>query len=294
MPNTHTELVAQLNAISNAQPFTVSWYFKNLKTGEEADRAGDVVTPSASSRKIAYLMAALREVHAGRMDLAEKVTVTAELQEGAVSGVLYFMTPGLTFPLRDALMQMIITSDNTCTTLVGERITLPVLNEFIQSVGMKGTLVRHIVPPRDMPHDADFDFVGQTTPNDQGRLLQMILDGSTDTAAATRLGVTPELCRLALQILCWQRLRNSIPALLPTNTQVANKTGTGKNGLMDAGIVYRDGKADFIITTSTHHVPWTLADGMPGHQAAAHAMARLARACWDHMSANQPAQKASP
>src|SRR4051794_4325949 len=108
----HEQLVAQLDAICDEQPFTTSWHFRNLKSGAMAERAGAVPTPSASTRKVVYLMAALREVHAGRMDLREPVVVDAALMQGPVSGVMCFMTPGLTFPLRDAIVQMIITSDN--------------------------------------------------------------------------------------------------------------------------------------------------------------------------------------
>jgi beta-lactamase class A len=277
----HQDLVARLNAICDAQPFITSWHYRNLLTGDRANRAGSVPTPSASTRKIAYLMAALREVHAGRLDLHEPVVLTEELTRGAVSGVMYFMTPGLTFPMRDALVQMIITSDNTCTSLVGDRITIPGLNAFCALAGMTGTVIRHVVPPRDMPVESNFDFVAQTTPNDQAHLLQQILDGSTQQAVADRLGVTPELCRMALQFLGWQRYRNSIPALLPGDAHVANKTGTGRNGQMDAGIVYRDGKPLFILAAYTHKVPRALPDGMPGHAVSNNTIALLARACWE-------------
>jgi beta-lactamase class A len=277
----HEELVARLNAICDEQSFITSWHFRNLLTGDRANRAGSVPTPSASTRKIAYLMAALREVHAGRMDLAEPVVITEELQKGVVSGVMYFMTPGLVFPMRDALVQMIITSDNTCTSIVGDRITVAGLNAFCASAGMTGTLIRHVVPPRDLPVDANFDFVAQTTPDDQAHLLQAILDGSMQPAAAERLGVTPELCRMALEILGWQRYRNAIPGLLPGDARVANKTGTGRNGQMDAGIVYRDGKPLFILAAYTHEVPQVLPGGMPGHAISNQTIARLARACWD-------------
>lgn len=277
----HQDLVARLDAICDEQPFITSWHFRNLLTGDRANRAGGVPTPSASTRKIAYLMAALREVHAGRIDLREPVVITEELLKGAVSGVLYFMTPGLTFPMRDALVQMIITSDNTCTTIIGDRITVPGLNAFCASVGMTGTVIRHVVPPRDMPVDSDFDFVAQTTPDDQAHLLQMILDGTRQQAAADCLGVTPQLCTVALEILGWQRYRNAIPGLLPADARVANKTGTGRNGQMDAGIVYRDGKPLFILAAYTHKVPQALPDGLPGHPISNQTIARLARACWD-------------
>jgi beta-lactamase class A len=40
-----------MNAICDAQVFDTTWYVKDLKTGAEAGRGGDVVVPSASTRK---------------------------------------------------------------------------------------------------------------------------------------------------------------------------------------------------------------------------------------------------
>jgi beta-lactamase class A len=221
-------------------------------------------------------------VQQGRIDLTEPVVVTEDLMAGAVSGVFYNMTPGLTFPFRDALLQMIITSDNTCTTRVGERVTVPRLNEFCRSVGMKGTVIRHVVPPRDMPVDSNFDFVGETTADDQVHLLGFILDAQAGNAKAlTTLGITQPLAKLALDILGWQTLRMKIPGLLPPGTRVANKTGTGRNGAMDAGIVYRDGEPLYILAAYTHDVPQVMPDGLPGPAASIQTIARLSRACWD-------------
>src|SRR6478672_7666897 len=52
-------LVMRLNELCDEQPFETSWYFKDLHSGRSAERNGDVVVPSASTRKIAILMAAL-------------------------------------------------------------------------------------------------------------------------------------------------------------------------------------------------------------------------------------------
>ena len=63
------ELIARMNAVCDAEPFTTSWYVKDLVTGQEADRAGDMVLPSASTRKTSILMHALSRVHAGALRL---------------------------------------------------------------------------------------------------------------------------------------------------------------------------------------------------------------------------------
>jgi beta-lactamase class A len=48
-----TPLAEQLNAPCDDQPFRTTWYLKDLRTGEEADRDGHQRVPSASTRKVA-------------------------------------------------------------------------------------------------------------------------------------------------------------------------------------------------------------------------------------------------
>ena len=123
-----------------------------------------------------------------------------------------------------------------------------------------------------------------TTPRDQGLLLHLMLQGAEDPKAAARLGSTPALCRLGLDILSWQKLRARLPSLLPLGTKVAHKTGTGSRGYMDAGIVYRESRPLFILAAYTDGVPAALPDGMPGFAAANQVIGRMARLAWDELA----------
>ena len=122
-----------------------------------------------------------------------------------------------------------------------------------------------------------------TTPNDQGLLLELILRGTTDAAVAARLGCTPELCRLGLDILSWQKMKTRLPSLLPLGTKVAHKTGTGARGIMDAGIIFKDGRPLCVLTVFTDHVPAALPDGTPGFAGAYQLIGRMARLCYDQL-----------
>ena len=97
-------------------------------------------------------------------------------------------------------------------------------------------------------------------------------------------GVTPALCRLALDILSWQKLKARLPSQLPLGTKIAHKTGTGSRGFMDAGIVYQGDRPLFILTAYTDHVPAALPDGTPGFTAANSVIGRMARVCWDALA----------
>jgi beta-lactamase class A len=276
------ELAARLDALCDALPFQTSWYVKDLVSGGRADRRGDVPVPSASTRKISILMAALKAVQDGKLSLDQKVTVEARYQDND-SGTFQHLTPGFWITFRDALVMMIIVSDNTCTGLVADLVGLGEIQRFCEAVGMTGTVHRFGIPPRLGPDHA-LDQVTSTTPNDQGLLLELMLRGAGDAAAAARLGVTPELCRLALDILSWQKLKARLPSQLPLGTKVAHKTGTGARGFMDAGIVYRNDRPLFILTAYTDRVPVELPDGTPGFTAANTLIGRMARVCWDALA----------
>jgi beta-lactamase class A len=275
------DLVKKLDELCDALPFDTSWYLKDFATGERADRRGDVAVPSASTRKISIMMAALAAVHAGKLSLEGKLTVEARYQDND-SGTFQHLTPGFWLTLRDAMVMMIIVSDNTCTGLVADQVGLADIQRFCEGIGMVGTVHRYGIPPR-MSADHSLQASTTTTPNDQGLLLELILRGTTDAAVAARLGCTPELCRLGLDILSWQKLKTRLPSLLPAGTKVAHKTGTGARGFMDAGIIFKNDRPLCILTAFTDHVPAALPDGMPGFAAANQLIGRMARLCYDQL-----------
>ena len=277
------DLVQRLNELCDAAPFQTSWFLKDLATGARADRLGNVPVPSASTRKISIMMAALGAVHAGKLALDQKVTIEARYQDND-SGTFQHLTPGFWITFRDALVMMIIVSDNTCTGTVVDLVGLGEIQRYCESIGLTGTIHRFGIPPRLGP-DHTLDQVTTTTPNDQGLLLELILRGAADSTVAARLQCSPELCRLALDILSWQKLRTRLPSLLPLGTKVAHKTGTGARGYMDAGIIFKNDRPLCILTAYTERVPAALPDGTPGFAAAAQLIGRMARLCYDTLGA---------
>ena len=277
------DLAQRLNDLCDALPFQTSWYLKDLTTGATSDRRGDVPVPSASTRKISIMMAALAAVHAGKLSLDQKVTVEAKYQDND-SGTFQHLTPGFWITFRDALVMMIIVSDNTSTGMVVDQVGLEAIQRYCESLGMKGTIHRFGIPPRLGP-DHTLDQVTSTTPNDQGLLLELILRGTSDAAVAARLGCTTELVQLGLDILTWQKLKTRLPSLLPAGTKIAHKTGTGSRGYMDAGIIWKNDRPQCILTAYTDYVPAALPDGTPGFAAAAQLIGRMARTCYDQIKA---------
>jgi beta-lactamase class A len=278
--NTATAATA-LDNICNAQTFTTRFMVRNLLTGETIERGADEETPSASTRKTSIMMAALKAVHEGRLDLNEQIIYEQRFSEEVASGMFRYLTPGIVISLRDAITGMMVLSDNVCTKMVFERLQLSEVDSYCKSIGMSGTHHRFLIPPLALSPDHTLASVTTTTARDQAFLLQTILDAQTSPEAAELLGSSMELCAYALQTLKNQILRYAIPSRLPFGTVVAHKGGTGKRGRMNAGIVYRDGAPFYIIAAFTDQVPQAMPDGTPGYTVSLETIGRLSRVCWD-------------
>ena len=273
-------LETNLNQLCDEQPFHTGWYIKNLRTGTVLERHSNVVVPSASTRKIAIMMAALKAVNEGELSLSQPVTMASRFKNND-SGCFQHLQSDFVIQLQDALVMMIIVSDNTCTGAVTDLIGLGSVNALCQTIGMMDTVHRYGIPPAGMAGYLPADKTNSTTPADVARLLELILKGVHNKEVASHLGCTTDLCQLAIDILSWQRLRNRIPARLPLGTKVAHKTGTTAKNYNDAGIVYTDDEPLFLISAYTDNVPADLPTGEPGHTVAYDLAARLSRLCWD-------------
>jgi beta-lactamase class A len=277
-------VIAKLNALCEDEPYVTGWYLKELKSGAVADRNGEMVFPSASTRKISIMMAALAAVNAGTLSLDDPFTIDKKYQDNN-SGTFQFLTPGFTITFRDALVMMIVVSDNTCTGKVVDIVGLDAINAYTRRVGMVGSTHRYNIPPKT-GRDHTLDQANTTTPADVGRLLELILQGTTDESVAARLGVTTDLCKLAMDILLWQRLTSRLPNQLPTEARVAHKTGTGVLGRNnnDAGIVFQGETPLFILTVYTENLPVNMPHGTSGYLHAGLMIAKMAKAAYDTFS----------
>ena len=278
-----TNLEEKLAAICESVPFDVRYCIKDATTGVIYERAADTETPSASTRKVSIMMAALKAVHDGRLELDESILYEHRLRDGVASGILRYFTPGLRITLRDAIAGMIVLSDNVCTRMVLERLKLDDVQSYCEGIGMTGTHHRFLIPPPALSPNHDLKEVTTTTARDQTMLLEALLAAQVSEAAAARLGSTTDHCRFALATLSRQILRYGIPSRLPYETPFACKGGRGKRGRMDVGVVFHGGEPLYVISVFTDGVPAVLPDGTPGYTAALETIGRLSRACWDAM-----------
>lgn len=102
-------------------PGTAGIWVKHLTTGETAGVQDIELFNSASVIKIPVLVLAFQMADRGELKLDERVTIRKEDIRGG-SGIFRYHDAGLQPTVRDVLLQMIITSDNTATDLAIARV----------------------------------------------------------------------------------------------------------------------------------------------------------------------------
>lgn len=99
------------------------------------------------------------------------------------------------------------------------------------------TGIFHTLSPSDTEYQSIADSSNHTFPEDCGRLLERIYEGTC---------VSEEASWEMLELLLQQEVVNKIPAGLPTGITAANKTGETQEVQHDAAIVFGE-KTDYIL-----------------------------------------------
>lgn len=241
---------ASLQALVDAEmptiPSKAGLWVKHLTTGEEAAYHADDVFNSASVIKIPVAVLALEMADAGALKLSTRLTLRAEDVRGG-SGVFRYHDAGLQPTLRDVLLQMIITSDNTATDLsIAQVGGVAKVNAWLQAHGYAdgmrlvqttGELFAKyaaLAPSDDRDAKTNGDhayWLGELTPRATGRMLAAIEARTLPSKAGA-----DELVRM---LRAQQSGARRLPHFLPGDVAVGHKTGDFPPVLAnDVGIVY--------------------------------------------------------
>lgn len=279
------ELRERLAEMTAARPFTVSWYLIDLRDSREFHERGDTPVPCAGTDRLLLYLSCLRAVQRGQLDLSVPVTYEERHRSGAGSGIIRWMSPGLTITLGDALAQTIITGDSVATALVREELaarTVPapdLVDGFCADAGLA---------------QANCATSRVTSAYDQACLVESLVALARGAPPRVDLGIDQSLAARALDVmssvLSTAGISAHLPGYGPFNARVAHLTCDGGNGEQparhwaDAGVVYQEGAPSYVLAAFCTGVPETV-DGLPGAAAALGALGDLSAECWRRRSA---------
>lgn len=218
-------------------PATVSLYAKNLDTGVTFGIRQAEPVRTASTIKLAIMMAVFDAVAHGQAKFDEPLTVTPPEQVSG-SGVLGTeFSPGVQLPLRDVMHLMIVLSDNTATNMILDRVTADAVNAYLDRIGIQTTRsMRKILgsgPAQGLsaagklPENAKYG-IGKSSPLDMVTMLERIERGEIVSADASKEMIT--VLKRNQDNTGITRRMMSLP--------IAHKTGALDALRADVGIVY--------------------------------------------------------
>ena len=260
-------------------PAKAGVWVKHLTTGEEAAVRGDETFNSASVIKIPVMVLAFQMADKGTLSLSERVTINAADVRGG-SGIFRYNDPGLQPTIRDVVLQMIITSDNTATDIaiakVGgvERVNAWLReNAYGDALRLSMTTAELFAKYGALPQTANRNektnadrgyWLGEMTPRATGRMLEAIQQ------CADGKGTTPGIAsqKSCTDMMRMMRAQQSGTRRLPhfLNVPVAHKTGDFPPVLAnDVGVVFaRSGPIVISFFTNAIEGPYAEAEDRIG------------------------------
>ena len=227
-------------------------WVKHLTLNEEAGVRADETFNSASVIKIPVLVLAYQLADKGALTLSERITITAADVRGG-SGIFRYHDAGLQPTLRDVLLQMVITSDNTATDLAIAKVGGTArVNAWLRESGYGDALkltmttgelfAKYGALPqganRNEKTNSDRSYwLGEMTPRGTGRMLEALQRCSDGSASAPAIAVQ----RSCADMIRMMRAQQSGARRLPhfVNAAVAHKTGDFPPVLAnDVGIIF--------------------------------------------------------
>ena len=173
---------------------------------------------------------------------------------------------GRTMQVRELARHMIVTSSNLATNLLIDIIGLDEIQRSIRRFGLHGIeLTRGVEDMKAW---------------EAGINNRVTADGllSTLRVIQEEAHFSEELRAEMLDILHAQEFRSGIPAGLPDNARVANKTGEISTVAHDAGIVFLPDREPYVVVVLTE---WQPDASMVGRK---ETIARISRAIYEHVT----------
>jgi len=209
---------------------------------------------AASTMKLAVLLGVFRQIERNELTLDAPVHVRNRftsivnqepymLDLGRDSDPDVYGQLGKTMSVRELAYWMITRSSNLATNLLVDVIGIPTIQLALDELEIDGVRVLRGVEDQ---RAFDAGLNNEVTANGLLKLLRLIAEGRA---------YSQKSCDEMLEIMLDQQYRSGIPAGLPKAARVAHKTGNISTVHHDAGIVYLNDRAPYVLVILTQFSP---------------------------------------
>ena len=226
----------------------------DTETGFEFRHRADRWFHAASTIKLAVLLGTFAAIHRGKLVPQSRLHVRNRFRSAYDGTSFRVMSErdadsevqgaiGKTMRVSELARNMIIRSSNLATNLLLDLLGIGFLQHVLEEHHLAGIDLR-----RGVEDELAFEhgINNRVTADGLVQLLRFI---------AEERAFSPQLSRQMLDILHEQEFRSGIPAGLPGNARVANKTGEISTIAHDAGIVYLPKRKPYVVAILTEWEP---------------------------------------
>lgn len=208
------------NLLAKNTKLTPGIFLVDLDNGNYVDFNAANSFPAASTIKMHILVAFFQNIDDGKIRLYEQLKMEKGMIVGG-SGNMRLQKPGNKFTALEVATNMMITSDNTATNMLIQRMGgMDVLNQRFRSWGLSTTTINNLLP--------DLKGTNVTSPKELGELMVMVSKGNL---------VTMRSRDRIMDIMRRNTRNNLLPAGLSKGATIAHKTGDIGSMLADAGLI---------------------------------------------------------
>lgn len=200
---------------------------KNLKTDEEYYKDENQVFDSGSLYKLWTLLTAFQKIEKG--EITEDEIIAGNVEDinkilGQTKEEAEIKSGTIDFTVKEAMRQTIVISHNYAAVLLTQKVGTKRIQEEINNLGLKNTLIETSDRPKTTAQDLLIFF----------------------EKVYKREGVTAYVSHQMIDLLLNQEINDRIPKYLPKEARVVHKTGEIDFAKHDAGIVFTPA-GDYII-----------------------------------------------
>ncbi|HEV2131116.1 MAG TPA: serine hydrolase [Longimicrobiaceae bacterium] len=250
--------------------------FYDYETEREFSHNGDEWFHAASTIKVPVLVGLFGAIETGELTPDSRVHVRNRFLS-SVDGVPYRIEAGRdansqvhahigkTMRIADLARHMIVTSSNLATNLLIDLVGIEEMQRTLQELGATGIELRRGVEDERAFQEG---INNRVTANGLVRVLRLIEEEQA---------ISRDASERMLDILHQQEFRSGIPAGLPEEARVANKSGEISTVAHDTGLIYLPKRKPYALAILTE---WS-ASATSGRR---ETLAKISRAVYQHLT----------